>query len=518
MTVTKGVLRPFALKYYRGDVYVGAVSSGENGGSNTVDGATDLYAYVFKLNQANNAATFTTTPILQFPLNYKKSFALNEDTTGSAQFYPWISSTSTAPVIINSYGNHLSSYPTPIFSNIKFTQNGDMVIGLSDRTGYQFGYNNYYELSTKTDSIDYRTSGDVLMAGYQNGNFVLESGGDYTSANGTTYKGAVNNGGPGGGEFFASEGMVGGSTELAQGAVAYLMGQNEIVTTLQDPLSNGITGFWAGGIRYMDLTKAEAISKSNALSRSYELFDSSTGIGKANGLGDLDLITPISPTEIGNRVWLDKNKNGIQDADEAGIDNVSVTLDCGTGVTATTTTSNGGNYLFSNASGGNAAFMQPPMNCTVSLDPKQTALSAYQLTKQDADSNTDNNALTDLRDSDAALVSGQASITVNLPYAGANNHSLDFGFVEPPKIDLKLSKTVNPSQVIIGQSLSYTLTVTNEGVDTATAVQVKDVLPNRMVYISDNSGGKYDASIGIWSVGTLAPGAIDTLTITAQAQ
>jgi hypothetical protein len=52
---------------------------------------------------------------------------------------------------------------------------------------------------------------------------------------------------------------------------------------------------------------------------------------------------------LGDRVWLDRDKDGIQDANEAGVGHVVVTLlDAGGGVLATTTTDVFGNYLFSN--------------------------------------------------------------------------------------------------------------------------------------------------------------------------
>ncbi|MCP5240234.1 MAG: carboxypeptidase regulatory-like domain-containing protein [Zoogloeaceae bacterium] len=51
--------------------------------------------------------------------------------------------------------------------------------------------------------------------------------------------------------------------------------------------------------------------------------------------------------EIGDRVWLDANKNGIQDAGEAGVSGVTARLvDADGNVVATATTDANGNYLF----------------------------------------------------------------------------------------------------------------------------------------------------------------------------
>src|SRR6185295_15362783 len=54
---------------------------------------------------------------------------------------------------------------------------------------------------------------------------------------------------------------------------------------------------------------------------------------------------------IGDFVWYDVNGNGVQDAGEAGIAGVTVTL--GGASSATTTTNGSGAYLFSGLSAGN---------------------------------------------------------------------------------------------------------------------------------------------------------------------
>ena len=61
----------------------------------------------------------------------------------------------------------------------------------------------------------------------------------------------------------------------------------------------------------------------------------------------------IRPASIGDRVWEDKNYNGIQDAGEVGVSGVTVKLlDSAGAVLAITTTNTTGNYLFSNLNPG----------------------------------------------------------------------------------------------------------------------------------------------------------------------
>ncbi|MBU6343126.1 MAG: PKD domain-containing protein, partial [Bacteroidetes bacterium] len=69
---------------------------------------------------------------------------------------------------------------------------------------------------------------------------------------------------------------------------------------------------------------------------------------KANSMGDLEALCDDAPLQIGNRVWADKNCNGVQDACEAPIPGVWVSLyDANTGaLLATTKTDTLGEYYF----------------------------------------------------------------------------------------------------------------------------------------------------------------------------
>ncbi len=105
------------------------------------------------------------------------------------------------------------------------------------------------------------------------------------------------------------------------------------------------------------------------------------------------------------------------------------------------------------------------------------------------------------------------------PHLDDNSDSADILVDQQPPInvaDLAITKTACGCIPKIGDTITYTVTVTNSGPSTATNVVVADSLPGGVSYQSYSaSQGTYNNSTGIWSVGTLADGASATLTITA---
>lgn len=82
--------------------------------------------------------------------------------------------------------------------------------------------------------------------------------------------------------------------------------------------------------------------------------------------------------------------------------------------------------------------------------------------------------------------------------------------------DLSLIKTVNTAIVKVGDTIIYTLTVKNDGVSNATGVQVTDVLPTGVTYVSDNSSTTSTTyASDVWNIGSLEANQSISLTITA---
>ncbi len=94
----------------------------------------------------------------------------------------------------------------------------------------------------------------------------------------------------------------------------------------------------------------------------------------------------------------------------------------------------------------------------------------------------------------------------------------DLYITQPPTVyaDLSLAKTVSNATPAFGATINYVLTATNAAApsQSATGVSVKDVLPLGVNFVSASGTGTFNNSTGIWTVGTLAPGASASITIT----
>ncbi len=82
--------------------------------------------------------------------------------------------------------------------------------------------------------------------------------------------------------------------------------------------------------------------------------------------------------------------------------------------------------------------------------------------------------------------------------------------------DLAIFKTVSDDTPEDGDVITFTITVENQGQADAYCVEVTDLLPLGLNYVSSApSQGTYDANSGIWTIGTIATGANVTLTVDA---
>jgi len=84
------------------------------------------------------------------------------------------------------------------------------------------------------------------------------------------------------------------------------------------------------------------------------------------------------------------------------------------------------------------------------------------------------------------------------------------------KIDLDLEKTASDTTPCSGDTVVFTLTLTNQGLDNASNITVTDSIPNGFNYLSDNGGSTTNVSGGVvtWSLDSLNAGQAASIHIT----
>ncbi len=156
-------------------------------------------------------------------------------------------------------------------------------------------------------------------------------------------------------------------------------------------------------------------------------FDRNSSISKIVTVGNASHITDIDAGvyalgELGDRVWLDLDANGIQDAKEKGIKDIAVTLIEAKSkrVVAQTTTDKSGNYLFRG--------LKPDLYRVKFAVPDGYRITFKHKTdaKRDSDVNTETNATDDIR------------IT-----SGTKDHTIDMGLIALKSISGKVESDID---------------------------------------------------------------------------
>ncbi len=440
--------RPFATGIHDGLVYVGSVCSAE-----TTQIVSDTRAYVYSFDPSSLAFT----QVLSFSLNYPRGCAIRfGPNCDSAAWRPWVTTFTVSPTFFTTNDEYI--YPQPWLTDIVF-DNDDMILGLRDRFADQMGFLQRSTNPSDTALYSGDAAGDILRACSDGaGGWVLESN---ATCGGVGPTNPMTGTGPGmpGGEYYFQENYP-YHDEVSLGGLAQVPGFPDVVETMYDPVFSTTEEF-DGGILW-------ANNDTGARTKTYRIFGRGTNdpltFGKAGGLGDLEALCSAAPIEIGNRVWLDQNRNGIQDAEtatgvitpELPIAGVTVRLYAPDGVTllAQAVTDARGEYYFSSAPGTSSAnaiygIAGLTFNTTgfiIRLDnPANYAaggpLENYALTFADVSSGPNS----DIRDSDGSLPvpanpigpGNYPQVMFNTGPAGDNNHTYDFGFfLQPTAVEL----------------------------------------------------------------------------------
>ncbi|GAB3911918.1 hypothetical protein GCM10029964_118790 [Kibdelosporangium lantanae] len=312
--------------------------------------------------QATNKLADVRAVVLPFKGNAFGPAVLSKAMDGerSVAWHPW---------------NDTARGSQPLLANIGVENNGDLVLAFRDRLGDQ------------NDTAS--TAGDINRA-------CRQPAGTYTWECGKK-------------EFYAGE-YNGDNTETAMGSVAVVPGAERMPATVTDPLTNG-----TAGVGWFDRTNGSMQNDKHTNGLQV------TGDAR-EGLGDLEALCDLAPVQVGNRVWVDENTNGVEDGDESPLAGVKVTATPCLGGTALApkTTDSKGEYAFTTADG-----LKPDTcynlkfdytNADTSAIPGEPPGSSLKWTAKTADSKVDPNT-------------GLATVTVGP--AGSVDNSVDAGVVAP---------------------------------------------------------------------------------------
>lgn len=548
--------RPFGVGVNPDDgmVYVGGVVSGEStvGASGPPFGdRAGLALAVFRFDPATRR--FAATPVLlHTDLGFARKCARLAENRNAhditndpfscvgdndARWNPWIGAEQFDDI------RH-STYPQPMLTDISF-QDGQMILGLRDRIGDQLGnaaWGPQRFSGGDTELYQGQPAGALYRAfPGDGGTWSLEN--DARNPFGGAPTGGAGSGeGPGGGSWYYGDNHY-WHDHVGLGSVSAIPGFTDAPATVVNPFE-GRGNSYDGGFGWF----AGAGADIGRRTKSVRLYDGTNTspdlLGKANGLGDTAPFCPLAPIQIGNRIWVDENKDGIQDASEPPIPGVRVQIECG-GATGETLTDADGLWYFdeTNVDGGLPFTTQ----CRVTVPGGQAVLAPYALTTRDANGNA-----RDEHDSDATpLPASGATITLTTGTAGQNNHSYDIGWVLPsdstpppaptptppeaappsevappestpapvrraPKTRLGIRKEAVEERVQAGGPVVWTVAVRNLGRVPARKVVVGDVVPPGMVFIRSERqvrvGGRlvwrkldFQAARGrvLWQLGTI---------------
>ncbi|MCC9308075.1 hypothetical protein LN042_13425 [Kitasatospora sp. RB6PN24] len=388
-----GDWRPFGLGLQDGTGYVGGVCSGQSTGK-----LTDVRAVVLPFDLTTGAFR---KAVLDQPLDYPRQSTVGGGPCDGAGWFPW---TSTYPTTQNgkACGNSTIANPEPELGEILFETDGSMLLAFRDR------FADRGPGAPAPGSVsNVMSGGDLDKACLANGMYVMDT----------------NNGcglSPRGTRFFdtAWEGVGHHNTAFAGMALSKV--ESTIAVSAFDPDHTPV-GYGTSFLERKDGTHDPQFGLRLTPK------GTSAPFGKGASMGDLEVLCDQAPLQIGNRVWYDPERKGIQNPGQKPVVGATVHLYDGSGkLVGTTRTTARGEYYFddSDVSGG----LKPKTDYTIKLDnPADYAKGGplYEWVPTDANVGTNH-----FIDSKGTVPPGTAypvkALTTGGP--GENNHTYDFGF------------------------------------------------------------------------------------------
>lgn len=357
--------------------------------------------------------------------------------------------------------------PQPMAASIDFLYDGRMVIGLRDRYGDMTMAFNDKAVQIGIPAGDVIVL-DTLSATTWAGVRLASDGFEYLKDN-NTHPSTVD-----------YEHLL-GAVQVVPGTHAGGTGQ-EIAATVADSYRD-----FTGNVTWFDYPDSSAPQLNRTANE--EIYEGNPhNFGKAAGLGDLEIICGYA--QIGDRVWIDNNANGIQDAGETG--QAGVVLDV---------TQNGRTVrVTTDANGYWSMFIDPFAPATVQI--VSGVPSGFGPTIQFAGGDHE-------RDSNANSA-GRIDVPP-LGYNRVNDPSFDIGLVNGTNVRIEKS---GPATAVRGAALSYSLAWRSDGPGIAENTTIVDTLPTGVSYVSASPApSSVVGQVLTWNLGTVASGASGTITV-----
>ncbi|MDR2293670.1 MAG: LPXTG cell wall anchor domain-containing protein [Microbacterium sp.] len=486
---TPGDWQPFGEGVGLFTEYVGGVCSAQS-----TQNPADMRAVIYEFDAATGAFG---NIVMDQPLDFGRGNGYNGTVctgaavaTGEGAWFPWIADfPNTANLATNNvngcYGGSWMSYPQPILADIIEETNGDLVVSFRDRFSDQTPYNS--ENPNRTGGWQTNAepaSGSDILRGCKldDGTFVLDP--NFDSASQTLAAGSIctnnNVSGANGGQSRAFREYYTGDYRTGYHEESFYAGQalSRVETTLASDAVDPAGAVWTAGVGRIN---RDGTNNGGGLA----LQPATSSFLKGSGLADLEVLCDQAPIQIGNRIWIDADGDGVQDAGEPPAAGVTVHLyDEAGALVGTAVTGANGTYLFdnSNVTGG----LQTGANYTVKVDnPADFAaggpLEGYVPTTPDQGDSE--------HDSDGVVPAGgtypEVMLTTGGP--GENDPSFDFGFIQhAPKVDIEKYDTLGGATggdadtaatargYAAGETRTIQFDVANTGTDALRDVTVTD--------------------------------------------
>ncbi|HWL45892.1 MAG TPA: SdrD B-like domain-containing protein, partial [Ilumatobacter sp.] len=400
-----GHWRPGTATFKDGVLYVGGVCSGPT--------AADLSVSIQRWDGADWIAAFS------HPLTFSRGQIYTGNNASSPEFWhPWSFTYPPAGMLGDPGGE--ATRPEPWLSAFTFDREGSIIFGFRDR----------FADMTVDENYSHDSGGDLNKAcSNGDGTWSWEgTGGCPTNPSHPSQAAGVT-------EFFVGDYFSDGSIfhfETAQGSIVAPLREAQLVSSTMDPISPQAFSIGLGWFNHADgqgpghsVTNGAIINTDTTWNTTSPLPNS--GFTKGNGLSGVTVLADLAPIQIGNRVWIDTDRDGIQDGDEDPVPGVIVELRDENGdFVATTTTDVNGEYYFDVAPGTTYQVVVVAENFAPG-----GALEGWHVTVTDAGGD-------DTIDSDGVqtVPLGDFTATVTTGGPGENDHTIDFG-VFLPSVDIE---------------------------------------------------------------------------------